>query len=83
MDLQRTAKYSPFFQVFADYRVGQGKTIPWSEGNELVTMGFDLNVPYDLYLDTIDKPNGECSHDIFFRKDLIAQPEAEMLARSY
>jgi hypothetical protein len=46
-------------------------------------MGFDLNVPYDVYLDTIDEPNGECSHYLFLRKDLFKQSDAEVLAKSF
>ncbi|KAI1372084.1 hypothetical protein F4677DRAFT_433407 [Hypoxylon crocopeplum] len=83
LDLQSTAKYFPFFQVFADYRTGQRKNVPFGEDNELRLMGFDLNVPYDVYLDTIDEPDGECVHDLFLRNDLFGKPEAERLARSY
>ncbi|KAI1661695.1 hypothetical protein F4813DRAFT_169421 [Daldinia decipiens] len=83
LGLQRKAKDYPFFQVFADYRMGQRETIPWGENNELRMMGFDLNVPYDVYLDTIDEPDGECAHYFFLRKDLFGEPEAEKIARSY
>ncbi|KAF4631137.1 hypothetical protein G7Y89_g6997 [Cudoniella acicularis] len=83
LDLQRPAKYTPFFQVLADYRMGSHEKIRWGENNELLMMGFDLNVPYDIYLDTIDEPDGECTHYLFVRKDLFGQPEAEKLARSY
>jgi hybrid polyketide synthase/nonribosomal peptide synthetase ACE1 len=55
----------------------------WGENIELAIMGFDLNVPYDVYLDTIDEPDGECSHYLFLHRDLFAKPEAERLARSY
>ncbi|KAI1467236.1 uncharacterized protein F4812DRAFT_465308 [Daldinia caldariorum] len=83
LGLQREAKYYPFFQVFADYRMGQRDTTPWGDNNELQMMGFDLNVPYDVYLDTIDEPDGECAHYFFLRKDLFGEAEAEKLARSY
>lgn len=46
-------------------------------------MGFDLNVPYDVYLDTVDVPDGDCAHCLFLRKDLFDQPAAERLAGSY
>lgn len=81
--MQQSAKYTPFFQVFADYRTGQRETVAFGEDNELILMGFDLNVPYDVYLDTIDEPEGDCAHCLFLRKDLFAQPEAEVLAASY
>lgn len=63
--------------------MGQGETIKWNNGTTFHMMGFDLNVPYDVYLDTIDTPDEECAHFLFFRKDLIDQPEADQLARSY
>lgn len=81
--MQRDAKFTPFFQVFADYRTGQRETVTFGQANELILMGFDLNVPYDVYLDSIDEADGEFAHCLFFRKDLFAQPEAEKLALSY
>ncbi|KAK7702439.1 putative PKS/NRPS-like protein biosynthetic cluster [Diaporthe eres] len=83
LGLQRNAKHTPFFQVFADYRTGQRETVAFGEENELRFMGFDLNVPYDVYLDTVDVPDGDCAHCLFLRKDLFDQPAAERLASSY
>jgi hypothetical protein len=83
LSLQRTAKDYPFVQVFADYRVGQRTTTEFGENNELVMMGFDFKVPYDVFLDTIDEPEGECLHELFLRNDLFGQDEADRLARSY
>ncbi|RYP69621.1 hypothetical protein DL769_005241 [Monosporascus sp. CRB-8-3] len=83
LDLQRTARYYPFFQVFADYRMGQRERTTFGERNELHMMGFDLNVPYDVYLDTIDESDGECAHYFFLRNDIFSKSEAETLARSY
>ncbi len=57
--------------------------MPLGEDNAIHMMGFDLNVPYDVYLDTIDEPNGECSHEFFVRKDLFSEAAAEELASSY
>lgn len=53
------------------------------ENSQLSMMGFDLNVPYDVYLDTIDEPGGECAHFFFLRKDLFGKSEADLLANSY
>lgn len=83
LGLQSSAKYTPFFQVFADYRTGQRETVAFGNDNELVLMGFDLNVPYDVYLDTIDEPDGDCAHCLFVRKDLFDQAAADRLAASY
>ncbi|KAI0203696.1 hypothetical protein F4808DRAFT_467077 [Astrocystis sublimbata] len=83
LDLQRNARYKPFFQVFADYRMGQRMTMEWGEGNELTFMGFDLNVPYDIYIDTVDEPEGDCRHELFLRRDLFGASEAELLAMNY
>ncbi|PSR80559.1 hypothetical protein BD289DRAFT_440531 [Coniella lustricola] len=83
LNLQRTAEYKPFFQIFADYRVGQQKTMPFGKDLKVEMMGFDLNIPYDLYLDTIDQTNGECLHELFVREDLFGKPEAERLARDF
>ncbi|RYP25133.1 hypothetical protein DL765_000014 [Monosporascus sp. GIB2] len=83
LDLQRTARYYPFFQVFADYRMGQRERTTFGERNELHIMGFDLNVPYDVYLDTIDESDGECAHYFFLRNDIFSKSEAETLAWSY
>lgn len=63
--------------------MGQRETMAWGENNKLSIMGFDLNVPYDVYLDTVDEPEGECTHHFFLRKDLFDKPETEKLARSY
>lgn len=51
--------------------------------NELVMMGFDFNVPYDVFLDTIDEPDGDCTHYLFLRNDLFGIDEAEELASAY
>lgn len=83
LGLQRNAKHTPFFQVFADYRTGQKETVAFGEANELSFMGLDLNVPYDVYLDTLDVPDGNCAHCLFLRKDLFDQPAADRLAASY
>lgn len=83
LGLQRNAKHTPFFQVFADYRTGQKETVAFGEDNELSFMGFDLNVPCDVYLDTVDVPDGDCAHCLFLRKDLFDQPAADRLAASY
>jgi hybrid polyketide synthase/nonribosomal peptide synthetase ACE1 len=63
--------------------MGQRETISFGENNKLLMMGFDLNVPYDVYLDTIDEPDGECAHEFFLRKDLFGEAEALELAQSY
>jgi len=63
--------------------MGQRETIAFGENNKLLMMGFDLNVPYDVYLDTIDEPDGECAHVFFLRQDLFGESEALELAQSY
>lgn len=63
--------------------MGQREMIPWGEDNKLLLMGFDLNVPYDVYLDTIDEPEGDCAHHFFFRKDLFDQVAADRIAKDY
>ncbi|KAI1825867.1 hypothetical protein F4861DRAFT_500148 [Xylaria intraflava] len=83
LDLQRKAQSGPFFQVFANYRTGQRMTMKWGDENELNFMGYTLNLPYDVYLDTVDDPDGDCIHDFSFREDLFGTAEAEQLARSY
>ncbi|KAG6357467.1 hypothetical protein INS49_013344 [Diaporthe citri] len=83
LGLQRNARHTPFFQVFADYRTGQRETVAFGERNELCFMGFDLNVPYDVYLDTVDVPDGDCAHCLFLRRDLFDQPAADRLVASY
>ncbi|KAI9695814.1 MAG: putative PKS/NRPS-like protein biosynthetic cluster [Bogoriella megaspora] len=83
LGLQRTAKHIPFFQVFADYRTGQSETANLGEDTKLKFAGFDLNVPYDVYLDTIDDPIGDCTHHFFLRRDLFDESQAEQLSRSY
>ncbi|KAI1259695.1 hypothetical protein F5Y18DRAFT_408514, partial [Xylariaceae sp. FL1019] len=81
-DLQRNAKYQPFFQTFVDYRMGQGEVIHWGKENQLM-IGLDLNVPYDVYLDIIDNPDGDGLHSFFLQRDLFGAAEAEKLTRSY
>ncbi|GAP85075.1 putative Acetyl- synthetase-like protein [Rosellinia necatrix] len=83
LKLQENSKYFPFFQVFVDFRMGQREMIPWGKDNKLLLMGFDLNVPYDVYLDTIDELEGDCAHHFFFRKDLFDQAAADKIAKDY
>lgn len=83
LGLQRQAKDFPFVQVFADYRMGQRETTQWGPNNQVVMMGLDLNVPYDVYLDTIDEAGGDCIHEFFLRKDLFGKPEADRFAKDY
>lgn len=80
LQLQATAKDSPFFQVFIDYRVSQKYTMAFSNDVELQVMGFELNVPYDLYLDIIDLDG---LHHFFLRKDMFDQQAADTLATTY
>ncbi|KAK8064341.1 beta-ketoacyl synthase domain-containing protein [Apiospora phragmitis] len=62
LGLQRRAKSFPFFQVFADYRMGQRETTQWGADKQVIMMGIDLNVPYDVYLDTIDEAGARSTY---------------------
>ncbi|KAK5992615.1 Polyketide synthase-nonribosomal peptide synthetase TwmB [Cladobotryum mycophilum] len=83
LNIQRASNCAPPVQVLVDYRTGQRETMQFGQNNQLVMMGFDLNVPYDVYLDTIDESGGECAHHIFLRKDMFGEAEAEEFAESY
>lgn len=78
LSLQQNAKDSPFFQVFIDYRMSQKHNMSFSNDVELEVKGFELNVPYDLYLDIIDLDG---LHHFFLRKDMFDQHDT--LAATY
>ncbi|KAJ5273998.1 hypothetical protein N7478_009123 [Penicillium angulare] len=80
---QHVTEDYPFVHVFADYRTGQSTSMKFGENNELIMMDYDFNVPYDVSLDTIDNPGGECIHYFLLRSDLFGRDEADRLARSY
>ncbi|KAK2603437.1 hypothetical protein QQS21_004388 [Conoideocrella luteorostrata] len=83
LKLQESAPYMPFFQTFIDYRMGQRKRMPLGPGCALEFLEFDLNLPYDVYLDIIDEPDFDGLHHFFLRQALFDEDGAVVLARSY
>lgn len=80
LGLQDKAKHSPFFQVFIDYRLGQHRNMPLGDKAELAIMDFEINVPYDVYLDIVD---AEGEHYFSMRNDMFDQHAADVIAKHY
>ncbi|KAH8897379.1 amino acid adenylation domain-containing protein [Thozetella sp. PMI_491] len=79
----RSAACTPIFQAFIDYRMGQRETTAWADC-ELQLMSLQVSkLAYDVTLDIIDDPEGECIFMLIVRKDLYSQRDAERLLKSY
>lgn len=84
LDLSRSATHTPVFQAFVDYRQGQREKQRWAGDCQLELLEFQASkLAYDIALDIIDDPDGECVVMLIVRKDLYTQEQAERLARSY
>lgn len=72
------------FQAFVDYRQGQREKQRWADGCQLELLEFQASkLAYDIALDIIDDPDGECVIMLIVRSDLYTQQQAERLAASY
>lgn len=72
------------FQAFVDYRQGQREKQKWADDCQLELLEFQASkLAYDIALDIIDDPDGECVVMLIVRKDLYTHEQAERLARSY
>lgn len=83
LEAPRSATSTPIFQAFIDYRQGQREKQTW--GNcDLEMLSFDISkTGYDLNLDIIDDPDGECMLMLFVRSDLYTAAEAGTIVTCY
>ncbi|XXG99680.1 hypothetical protein Hte_006021 [Hypoxylon texense] len=83
LDVPRSANYSPIFQCCVNHRQGQSEKMSWGGKSNLHFLGFEVKLPYDIYLEIVDSPNGDSIQTFTLRKELYGSSEAEKLARSY
>lgn len=55
----------------------------WGGKSDLHFLGFEVKLPYDIYLEIVDSPNGDSIQTFTLRKELYGFSEAEKLAKSY
>ncbi|KAK9775318.1 putative Carrier domain-containing protein [Seiridium cardinale] len=83
LDPPRSATTTPLFQCFIDYRTGQRQKLSWDQC-DLEMLSFDISkTGYDLNLDIIDDPDGNCLIMWFVRSDLYQNSEATILLESF
>lgn len=79
----RSATSTPIFQAFVDYRQGQRERQAWADC-DLEMLSLDISkTGYDLNLDIIDDPDGECMLMLFIRSDLYTAAEAGTIVTCY
>lgn len=82
--MPRSATHTPVFQAFVDYQQGQREKQEWSDDCQLELLEFQASkLAYDITLDIIDDPDGECVVMLIVRKDLYTHEQAKCLSRNY
>lgn len=83
LGVPRDATYSPLFQAFVDYR--QGARERQAFGNcQMELLRFEPGkAAYDISLDIIDNPGGDCLITLYIRESLYSRHAAEVLTNSY
>lgn len=83
LDVPRSAVTTPIFQAFMDYRLGWGETVRWGDC-QLGLLSFQPNkLSYDIAVDIIDAPNGDCTLTFIVRDDLYSPADIDQLSTSY
>ncbi|KAI1079771.1 amino acid adenylation domain-containing protein [Whalleya microplaca] len=83
LDIPRSDVCMPVFNCFMDYRLGQREKVEWTDCS-LELHSFKIpRLAYDIALDLIDDPGGDCLIQFIVRNDLYSQRNAEQLARSF
>ncbi|GAP92219.1 putative polyketide synthase [Rosellinia necatrix] len=83
LGIPRSSTYTSLFQCFIDYRQGQRERFSWGD----VEMQFESfqssKLGYDVALDIIDDPIGDCVHILEVRKDIYGKSGVKRLIKSY
>ncbi|KAI1375298.1 amino acid adenylation domain-containing protein [Hypoxylon crocopeplum] len=83
LDVHRSPTHTPMFQCFVDYRLGQRTKTTWG-GCQMELVAFEASkLAYDITLDIIDDPDGDCRIMLMMRKDMYNRRDAECVAQSY
>lgn len=83
LGIARSATTTPLFQAFMDYRLARGGSMSWGD-YQLDLMSFKPSkVAYDVAVDIIDDPQGECHLTFITRDDLYDQASTKQLADSF
>ncbi|KAK7949211.1 uncharacterized protein PG986_010097 [Apiospora aurea] len=69
---------------FMDYRMGQSESVSWGDECQLKLKSFSVrHSMYDVALDVVDDPTGDCTIEVFLRSDLYSQQNADRLASEF
>ncbi|RYP69906.1 hypothetical protein DL769_005147 [Monosporascus sp. CRB-8-3] len=83
LNVPRSSTYTSLFQCFIDYRQGQREKTSWGDVHMQFESFESPKLAYDVALDIVDDPNGECVHILEVRKELYGKAGAERLVKSY
>ncbi|KAF1993194.1 putative hybrid NRPS/PKS enzyme [Amniculicola lignicola CBS 123094] len=81
--ITRSAITTPIFQTFIDYRLARGESLCWGDIQLDLLSLQPSKLAYDVAVDIIDDPHGDCHVTFFVRDDLYSQVGVEQFARSY
>ncbi|KAI0799232.1 hypothetical protein GGR55DRAFT_692856 [Xylaria sp. FL0064] len=83
LDVPRSSRHTPIFQCFLDYRLGVQEKRRWGDLDmEMISFQASKS-PYDLALDIIDNPDGDCLLMFVVRSDLYQKRDLEVISKSY
>jgi hybrid polyketide synthase/nonribosomal peptide synthetase ACE1 len=83
LGITRSAITTPIFQAFMDYRLARGGSMSWGDYQLDLLLFKPSKVAYDVAVDIIDNPQGECHLTFITRDDLYDQASTKQLADSY
>ncbi|KAI2612374.1 PKS-NRPS hybrid [Hypoxylon fragiforme] len=83
LGLPRATTHSPLFQVFVNYRPGTTERRNFCDCSSEVTSFEQGNAAYDLSLDIIENPGGECRVIMAGQSALFEQEDLDMLRDMY
>ncbi|KAF2795005.1 hypothetical protein K505DRAFT_302867 [Melanomma pulvis-pyrius CBS 109.77] len=83
LGITRSAITTPIFQTFMDYRLARGESLSWGDAKLDLLSLQPSKLAYDVAVDIIDDPHGDCHVTFFVRDDLYSQMDVEQFASSY
>ncbi|TGJ86271.1 hypothetical protein E0Z10_g2470 [Xylaria hypoxylon] len=83
LEVPRSSTHTPIFQCFLDYRLGVQEKQRWGDVDMEMTSFQPSKSPYDLALDIIDNPDGDCLLMFVARSDLYRKCDIEIILKSY
>ncbi|KAF7169928.1 hypothetical protein CNMCM5623_002479 [Aspergillus felis] len=83
LGVPRSASHSPLFQVLVNYRAGVSESRTFCSCDSTATAFEQGQAPYDVSLDIIDNPDGECHVIIAGQSVLYDAQHVDVLGRVY